>query len=108
MNKAKRFLALAILAVMLLPTVAACSEKKSAQTTASSKNTVTETGTTEEVPTLLPEGTWYNGYKFKFLIAGNFDNNDYEYEGNAAEPIDYAKYRRMTSIQEKYGVGITN
>ncbi len=108
MNKAKRFLALAILAVMLLPTVAACSEKKSAQTTASSKNTVTETGATEEVPTLLPEGTWYNGYKFKFLIAGNFDNNDYEYEGNAAEPIDYAKYRRMTSIQEKYGVGITN
>ncbi len=105
MYRAKKVLALLLLACMLVPCVSACSNKPAdTQKGPEVSDTVAEESK-EEVPTLLPEGSWYDGYKFTFLVSGNFANNDFKTD-SAETPVNQAKYKRNSAIQEKYGIGI--
>ena len=103
MKKYIKILAFALVCVMLLPSVVSCGNKTE-QTTAPSVDTDT-VETAEELPTLLPSGSWYDGYTFNILVSGNFANNDYKTD-NTENAVNQAKYRRISLIQEKYGVGI--
>ena len=100
----KKTIAMILLAVMLAAMLASCNNKPAANTTPVGITPETEG---EEIPVLLPEGTWYDGYVFKVLLSGNFtQNNDFEYKETLETPVNSAKYERMATIQAKYGVGI--
>lgn len=64
----------------------------------------TEPEEKEEVPVLLPDGTWYDGAEFNILVAGNFRNNDFQTDSTTI-PVNQAKYKRLATLQEKYGIG---
>ena len=103
----KKAIAIILLAVMLVSTLASCNGANTAQTTTSVVVDQAPTEDVEEVPVLLPEGTWYDGYSFDILLTGNFtQNNDFSYDAALETPVNSAKYARVATIQEKYGVGI--
>ena len=107
MNKAKRLLSYLLVALMLISTLASCTSKgdDTQNTEGLGSDVVSDTQEVEEVPTLLPSGSWYDGYKFTFLVSGNFANNDFKTD-DSQTPVNQAKYKRNSAIQEKYGVGI--
>ena len=123
MNKIK-ITAIALLCALILPMLAACggeaSDTQGGTQNTQSSNDPSQNGDVtgnggeqqppeekEEIPTLLPEGTWYDGSEFYILVAGNFRNNDFATDDSQA-PVNQAKYRRLSSLQEKYGLGFKN
>ncbi len=105
---AKRIIAALLLTLMVLSVFAGCKNNSTPVDTSGNNNSGVDDGTSEETPTLLPEGTWYNGYEFKVLVSGNFNNNDFEYDATVQNVVNQAKYDRMATIQDKYGVGFAD
>ncbi len=106
MNKATKTIAMLLLCVMLITSLAACGNNTPENTQAQTDAQDTTTETQEELPTLLPTDSWYDGYEFNILVSGNFANNDFKYSTDNQSPVDQAKYSRIASLQEKYGIGI--
>ncbi len=104
MKKYAKLLAFALAVLMLAPSVVSCGGKEAVTTTGTTQSTEPEQ-TAEELPTLLPEGTWFDGYTFNILVSGNFNNNDFKSD-DTENAVNQAKYKRVSSIQEKYGAGI--
>ena len=120
--KKYRIIAIALLCTIVLSAMAACDNTadgddsaQGSQVTAPVQAGADGNGTSDpsgdqtggevvEVPTLLPEGTWYDGAEFYILVSGNFRNNDFKTE-DADTPVNQAKYRRLATLQEKYGIG---
>ena len=116
----KRWIALTLAILIVLPTLAACGGGKDpAQTTvatttdtpADSTTAVTTTAETEyKAVANVPENADYTGHTFTFLIGGNTENNreknDFQADMMIGEPLNDAIYTRNLMIEEKYGIKI--
>ena len=100
----KKLIALFLLVVMMATMLASCNTNPADTMEGAGLGGPSEPG--EEVPDLLPEGSWYDGYEFTFLISGNFSNNDFKYEEGDESVVNQAKYKIISGIAEKYGVAI--
>lgn len=102
-----KVVALLLISLMLCPCLVACGGKgnDTTQDNQSSSDSGADTTPVEEKPELLPAGTWYDGYKFRVLVSGNFNNNDFKTD-TSESPVNQAKYKRNSALQEKYGIGI--
>ncbi|MBQ4598506.1 MAG: extracellular solute-binding protein [Clostridia bacterium] len=107
----KKVLAFLLACLLLLPTLMACgNEKAPADTTASAVVTTEATTTADpnapELPT--PEEIGDISGDFHILVAGNWEWNDFQSEGEDSSVVDSAIYRRNAYMSEKYNVNITN
>ncbi len=57
-------------------------------------------------PALFPDGTWYDGQSFTFLISGNSSHNDFHVSESFESNIDSERYALIRSFREKYGIHI--
>lgn len=106
----KKILACLLACALLLPTFAACNnEQQPAETTAA---TVTTEATTTADPNApeLPDAEEIGDISgdFHILVAGNWEWNDFQSEGEEGSVVDTAIYRRNAYILDKYDVNITN
>lgn len=104
--KLKRFIALALAALMLCPLFAACGDKTKLNTTSGSD--VSDTTDTSELEETLgvPLTADYGGEDFNILTAGNVAYNDFAFEEDSALPLASAQYKRKTKVQEDYKIKI--
>ena len=116
----KRWIALTLAILIVLPTLVACGGGKDpAQTTvavtteASAGGAVADTTTAEteyKAVANVPEDANYNGHTFTFLIGGNVENgrekNDFEAETMIGVALNDAIYTRNLMIEERYGIKI--
>ena len=104
--KLKRFIALALAALMLCPLFAACGDKTKPDTTSGSD--VSDTTDTSELEETLgvPLTADYGGEDFNILTAGNVAYNDFAFEEDSAQPLASAQYKRKTKVQEDYKIKI--
>ncbi len=104
--KLKRFIALALAALMLCPMFAACGDKTKPDTTSGSD--VSDTTDTSELEETLgvPLTADYGGEDFNILTAGNVAYNDFAFEEDSALPLASAQYKRKTKVQEDYKIKI--
>ena len=103
----KRILAMLMFSFMLVSALTACASTTPPQNTPGGDNGVdTDDVTVIELPELLPEGTWYDGLEFNILVSGNFKNNDFHYDTEVDSVVNQAKYQRIATLQDKYGIGI--
>ena len=104
--KLKRFIALALAALMLCPLFAACGDKTKPDTTSGSD--VSDTADTSELEETLgvPLTADYGGEDFNILTAGNVAYNDFAFEEDSAVPLASAQYKRKTKVQEDYKIKI--
>lgn len=109
--KLKHTITMMLLLTMVLPLVQACSsspadqdKKKEAVTTAAE-----ETGDGKLYPQ-LPSDAYFNNDTFTFLISSNDENgvvkNDITAEEINGDPINDARYKRNTYIEDTYGIEI--
>ena len=104
-NNFKRVIALFLVFLMPVLSLVSCGNTGKDTTSQPASDSTTDTAPVEEKPELLPDGTWYDGYEFNILVSGNFNNNDFKTDSSET-PVNQAKYKRNSSIQEKYGIGI--
>lgn len=110
----KRWTALLLAALIVLPTFVACggdqtpAETSVATTTAASADsTVTEAPAETEFVAVanIPADANYGGHVFTFLIGGNTENdrekNDFYAENMIGEALNDAIYTRNIAIEEK-------
>ena len=115
----KRFLALSIAALMLLPLLASCgSGEGSTVTTTADPSAVTEAQPTEEGATEavvelkpnIPETNDFGGYEFKALVRGEADtvwmSRDIKADEETGEAINDAVYTRNKYVEELLNVKI--
>ncbi len=98
----KRFLALALSALMLLPLFAACGEDKPTETEAPSAET-----TVAEVEYKLPEYD-FEEHEFNILQAGRstVNHNDFLYDEVNPSVLDSAIERRNKAVESLYNIKI--
>lgn len=116
----KKWIALTLAILIVLPTLAACGGSKDPVETTPSTTTEAQadatTATTAPAETEfkavanVPDDANYAGHTFTFLIGGNIENdrekNDFGAETMIGEPLNDAIYTRNLMIEEKYGIKI--
>ena len=115
----KRWAALLLAILIVLPTIVACGTNSPTETTTAATTTA---ATSTEATTTVPEETEfkavanvpadanYAGHTFTFLIGGNTENdrekNDFFAETMTGEALNDAIYNRNLMIEEKFGIKI--
>lgn len=115
----KRWTALLLAILIVLPTIVACGTNSPTETTTAATTTA---ATSTEATTTVPEETEfkavanvpadanYAGHTFTFLIGGNTENdrekNDFFAETMTGEALNDAIYNRNLMIEEKFGIKI--
>ncbi len=106
-----RLPALLLALAALVCVFAGCAEKKNDPATPASSTadgSVIEPGTDEPEETYYIPTTQYNDVKFTVLCPGVADNEweckDFFAEDDSDDPVVSAVYRRMTLLEEKFGV----
>ena len=116
----KRWMALTLAILIVLPTLVACGGGKDPETTTAATTTetaaqgsVTEATTAEteyKAVANVPADANYAGHTVTVLIGGNIENdrekNDFFAETMTGEPLNDAIYNRNLMIEEKYGIKI--
>ena len=116
----KRWMALVLAVLVVLPTLVACGGGKENATTTVATTTeapvegsVTEATTAEtefKAVANVPADANYSGHTFTFLIGGNIENdrekNDFFAETMTGEALNDAIYNRNLMIEDKLGIKI--
>ena len=115
----KRWIALLLAILIVLPTLAACGGEETPQLTTAATaadSSATEASTAAPAETEykavanVPADANYGGHVFTFLIGGNTENgrekNDFQADTMIGEPLNDAIYTRNLAIEEKYNITI--
>lgn len=110
----KRTIALMLVLLMAGSTLLSCSDTTSDETTANDVNTPTADGETAAEETADPNARVdsglaaadYEGYNFNIFVH-NTIYNDWNAEEVTGEPVNDAKYERMTTVSDNVNVTIT-
>ena len=114
----KRIILTLLVLSMLLPTFVSCSEKTDnadTDTETTATDTITETVPESETETtyfdnVLPEAD-YSGKTFTILHRPSASAHDampdFSHEEITGEPVDDAVFTQVTTVEDKYGVKIT-
>ena len=117
----KRWAALLLAILVVLPTLIACGGSKDTADTTTAATTeapgaeattaATEPAETEDIAVAnVPADANYGGHTFTFLIGGNIENgrekNDFFAETMTGEALNDAIYNRNVAIEEKLGIKI--
>ena len=100
-----------LLAILILCSLfVSCTGDKPAQTTAdtTASDVATTTEPAEDTPDVPDPSELDIAGDFNILVSGNSSVNDFESEDDEGTAVEIAIYRRNATINEKYGVTITN
>ncbi len=103
----KKFLALLLASLMLLPMLVSCGNDTAVTTGNDEVITPVETNdsSTPDIPT--PGEIGDISGDFHFLVAGNWAWNDYEADEESSELVDIAIYERNKQMEADHGITIT-
>ena len=104
----KKVLAFLLACMLLLPSLIACGDDTQPAVTTGSVVTTEVTTTADPNMPDLPDAAELGDISgdFNILVAGNWDWNDFESEGEEGTVVDAAIFRRNEYIREKYNVNI--
>ncbi|MBQ2118038.1 MAG: hypothetical protein II192_03165, partial [Clostridia bacterium] len=101
----KKAITLLLVLCMLLSLTVSCAQPEKPDDTTAVSALPEETQTQEEKPVLPDEK--FDGYEFRVLVTGNFQNNDFAVTEGAEDPVNNARYIWLSDLEEKYDLKLS-
>ncbi len=101
----KKAITLLLVLCMLLSLTVSCAQPEKPDDTTAVSALPEETQMSEEKPVLPDEK--FDGYEFRVLVTGNFQNNDFAVTEGAEDPVNNARYIWLSDLEEKFDLKLS-